>query len=480
MHLLFSTLSAFDRKEMTRFRDFALSPYFNKHEGLREIVCYCHKIYPQFTEKNCSNSAITQSVFSNRKETETQLPVLLTYLRRLVFQFLDVEAYRGSHLVDSVFLLEQLRQKNQSAAHQKQLERERIVINEQKFRDGNFFYKKYLLEREADQLYIQKGINQEAEAFQQKANHLDAFYLSEKLKDACEMLVRSRLMKVDYSSVLMEAILQVIQKDQNKYFDIPPIHVYYHIYQMIVQEEVSYYEDAFASVEKHASFFPKAELQNIYNYLQNYCVFQINKGRADFLPASFRLYQIQLEKALLFIDGFLPEWHYKNMVATGLRLQELDWVHQFLEDYRPLLLPEVQENAYAYNLAEYHYATGAYKKAMQLLLQVSYTNPRYSMGAKALLLKTYYDLEEHEALVALCKSFSQLLLRDKSTSEFRRQGYKHLFEFTRKASHLRDKQPYTKPEQMHSAWVQLKKEVKEAEPIFNRAWLEERIGEFGC
>jgi hypothetical protein len=403
------------------------------------------------------------------------LPVLLTYVRRLLFQFLDVEAYRGSYLSDSVFLLEQLRQKNQSAAYQKQLERERIVINEQAFRDGNYFYKNYLLEREADQLYTQKGISLEAEALQQKANHLDAFYLSEKLKDACEMLVRGRVMKVDYSSVLMGAILQVIEKNKDRYFDIPPIHVYYHIYQMVVQEEVYHYESAFASVEKHASFFPTAELQNIYNYLQNYCVFQINKGRADFLPISFQLYQIQLGKALLFIDGFFSEWHYKNMVATGLRLQELDWVRQFLEDYRPMLLPEVQENAYAYNLAEYHYANGDYKKAMHLLLQVSYTNPRYSMSAKALFLKTYYDLEEHEALVALCKSFGQLLLRDKSTSEFRRQGYKHLFELTRKASQLRDKQTYSKAEQMRSAWLQLKKEFKETEPIFNRAWLEERL-----
>ena len=199
----------------------------------------------------------------------------------------------------------------------------------------------------------------------------DAYYLSEKLKDACEILVRSRMVKVDYSSILLEAILQVVQQDKERYFQIPPVNVYYHIYQMIVHEEAVHYDTAFEAVESFADFFPKGELQNIYNYLQNYCVYQINNDRREFLRASFQLYQIQLGKGLLFIGDLLPEWHYKNIVTAGLRLQEVEWVRQFLEDYRPMLSAEVQENAYSYNLSEYYYATGGYKKAMQLLLQVS-------------------------------------------------------------------------------------------------------------
>ena len=35
---LIGLLQSFERREMTRFREFAFSPYFNKHEGVRALV----------------------------------------------------------------------------------------------------------------------------------------------------------------------------------------------------------------------------------------------------------------------------------------------------------------------------------------------------------------------------------------------------------------------------------------------------------
>ncbi len=460
---------------MTRFKDFALSPYHNKHKGVQEILLYLNGHYPQFTEKNCGNAVLARALFPEKTEATAQIPVLLTYVRRLLYQFLDIEAYEESSLSKSIFLLSQLRQKKQTKVHLKHLAQERKSTDVQAVRDSAYFHKRFLLDGEADKMYTEQAVGKEKEALQQKANHLDAYYLSEKLKDACEMLVRSRMVKVDYSSILLEAILQVVQQDKERYFEIPPVNVYYHIYQMIVKEDAQYYETAFQAVNEFSTFFPREELQNIYNYLQNYCVYQINKSRPEFLRASFQLYQIQLGKGLLFINDHLPEWHYKNIVTAGLRLEEVDWIRNFIEEYRPLLLAEVQENAYSYNLAAYYYATEEYKKAMQLLLQVSYTDARYSMSAKALLLRTYYDLEEHEALVALCKSFVQSLQRDKSIADFRRKGYKSLFKLTQKASQLRYRRPFTQKEKSKLALEKLKEEVAVTKP-FNKRWLEERVG----
>ncbi len=293
------------------------------------------------------------------------------------------------------------------------------------------------------------------------------------------MEVRRRVIKVDYEPRLLESVFAAIDNDRDWYFQWPPVNVYYHIYQMITGDDPSRYHAALEAVNRFAGFFPKGELQNLYNYLQNYCVNQINKSRPEFLRASFELYQIQLEKALLVVDGELPEWHYKNIVAAGLRLSETGWVRHFLEEYRPLLHPDVQENAYSYNLAEYYYTTGAYKKALRLLLQVSYTNPRYSLSAKALLLRTYYDLREHEALLALCKAFRQQLRRSKSISEFRRKGYQNLFSLTRKASQVRYNIAFTSPAKTAQAFKNLNEKMQQLAPIFNQEWLQKRVEAIG-
>ena len=43
------------------------------------------------------------------------------------------------------------------------------------------------------------------------------------------------------------------------------------------------------------------------------------------------LYKIQLEKGLLFRNGYLEEWDYKNIVTAGVRTNEFIWTEKFIE-----------------------------------------------------------------------------------------------------------------------------------------------------
>ena len=119
LHVLFKTLKNLDRKEMTRFKDFVLSPYFNKHEEVRSLVLYFNAIYLQFTTKNCSLSHLAKNVLKEEEKGGKQIPVLLTYTRRLLDEFLDLEAYKNSELSNSIYLLSQLGEKKQRKAYEK-------------------------------------------------------------------------------------------------------------------------------------------------------------------------------------------------------------------------------------------------------------------------------------------------------------------------------------------------------------------------
>ena len=50
---LIRLISSVSRKEMTRFREMAASPYFNKHQDTLGLVCYLSEIYPRFDEETC-------------------------------------------------------------------------------------------------------------------------------------------------------------------------------------------------------------------------------------------------------------------------------------------------------------------------------------------------------------------------------------------------------------------------------------------
>ncbi len=173
----------------------------------------------------------------------------------------------------------------------------------------------------------------------------------------------------------------------------------------------------------------------------------------------------------------MPEWHFKNIVTTGLRLDEHEWVRSFLENYRHRLRPEVEENAYSYNLAAYFHHLENYDEVLRLLLQVEYTDVRYNLDAKSLLLRTYYDLEESEALHSLTEAFKQYLKRNKSLSEFQKKGYFNLLNFTRKAFRLKTNREFTSSKKWEPELQNLRSELEAAETVFNKSWLEGKVAE---
>jgi hypothetical protein len=202
---------------------------------------------------------------------------------------------------------------------------------------------------------------------------------------------------------------------------------------------------------------------------------RINQGDQAFLGKLFELYRVQLEQGLLIEEGFLSEWNYKNVVAAGLRLRLYDWVRQFIEDNKHNLAPEFKDNAYKFNLASYHLALGQHHEAMILLREVEYRDQLYNLGAKTMLLQTYYELSEYEPLFSLTESFRQLLMRDKTMSENFRMGYYNLFRLTRKAAYLRSRLAYLSTDKAKQELERLKGSLAKTGEVFSRAWFENKL-----
>ncbi|MEM6377279.1 MAG: hypothetical protein AAF705_03645, partial [Bacteroidota bacterium] len=309
-----------------------------------------------------------------------------------------------------------------------------------------------------------------------KQNNLDNFYLLEKLKDACEAKIRQSILKVDYQTKFKDLLLTEIKASWEHYQTYPAIMVFYKIYQMLDEKQIAtrYYE-ASQYFNQHKAVFSKAERGSIYIYLMNYCISRINRGDSTFLKEVFEIYKAQLEQGLLYENEELSEWDYKNIVTTGIRLGELHWVYEFIEDYKTKLSVDARDNAYRFNLASYFYASGAYGKVLDLLIKVEYSDLRYNTSAKALLLRTYYDLEEYEPLHALTESFRQYILRNRTMSDARRSGFNNLFKLTRKLAGLRSKLNFTEKRKIKKDLDKLNQEIQAIELLYNRDWVKEKV-----
>ncbi len=477
-HKLIEYLKTFDRKEMTRFREFACSPYFNKHEKVRQLIEYLSDIFPDFNEKNCDRESLFQKIIGEATFNQVKIAVIFTYAMRLLKSFLIEEELRQEDQEQErrLLFLRQLRRRKLYPFFEKEFQKSEKELTQQSRRDSWYFQQHFELVTEADNYFTETRLGKKDENLQVRQFNLDIFYLAEKLRDACEMHVRSNLLKMDFQASLLDYLLQEMDEHPDRYAEYPVVQVYYRIYRMLKEEDVQYYYDALPYLKKLTQLFSIEETKTIYNYFQNYCAQQINRGKYDFLKEIFKLYQLQLQDGLLLEKGFLSEWHYKNIVTVGLLLEETAWVKSFIEKYKEKLPPESVDNAYRFNLASYYYATQQLDQVLELLVKVEYSDLRYSLGAKVLLLRTYYDLDEYEALHSLTDSFRQYLSRNKLLADSRRKSYIQLFKLTRKVAQLRTRKEYQNNQKWGHDLKKLEAEIQE-KSIFNKPWLMEKVQE---
>ena len=482
-------LGKLSRREMTRFSEFAHSPYFNKHRDVRNLVDYLSQIYPDFSDKKCCRELIFQHLYPALPNNQQQLAIIFTYTLRLLEQFLVMEQagkdsifenkqlyFKALREWDLLFLLKNDWQENFGQVNGTTSKKNAVALPVIQ-QDSHYFETRHRLAAEHDAIAMQLGKN-DGEFLVEKQQWLDAFYLTEKLKDACEMYQRSMLLKKKFEEDnLLKKMVEEVRDAPEMYEQFAPVVVFARLYNLLKSSDLNLYAPTLEFIRQQIRLLPLPTVQVIYNYLQNFCIQQINLGNQDFLRELFELYRFQLEHDLLIVAGHLPEWHFKNIVTTGLRLDEHEWVRSFLENYRNRLRPEVGENAYSYNLAAYFYHLENYNQVLRSLLQVEYTDVRYNLDAKSLLLRTYYDLEADEALHSLTEAFKQYLKRNKSLSEFQKKGYFNLLTFARKAFRLKTSRAFTAHQKWSGDFQKLQAELASAETVFNRSWLEGKVEE---
>ncbi len=474
---LISILTSLTRKEMTYFREFVSSPYYNKREDVRSLTDYLSNLYPNFNEKTCQPEIIFEAVFGKTKYEKKKLSLIFTYTMRLLEKFMATEIFKEEEYKHKIYSNKFLCKRKQFKHGKKQMTQLKELLNKNPFRDLDY-YKSRLNEAQAhDFATTSQGTVLPISLFTEKQKLLDISYLSEKLENACQQLARDRVLKREISFDLNHFGIKEIFSNADIYEDVPSIRVYQSIFKMLNKWSEEDYFQAKKLIQEYDAQFSFTEKRNLYTYLLNFCTGQINKGIKDFWAEIFNLYKILLAKETILEDGYLAEWFYKNIITVGTRLDERAWVENFMEEYKDKLHPDRAENAYSFNKASYFYNIGEHEKVLGLLLQVEYTDPRYSVGAKALLLQTYFDLEEDEALYSLADSFRLFLRRNNLLWESRKLGYANLFRLTKRAAKIRAKKGFVSKSVLQKDLEKLNKDYESAGNIYYKNWLGKKIAQ---
>lgn len=474
---------ALEARELRRFVDYVHSPYFNKHERLNAFADY---LYTAITERDptaFNRQAVYTYLFPGEPFNEQRLADLMSYLTKLLEGFLAQERFEADAFQRSYYLLTDLGERNQDKFRDSTFRKLRKQQGKRAHRNETYLLHEYLVWDESDHYFMRQQQRTQDESLQHKVDALDLFYLTAKLKNACEMVNRAHVIAVDYKYILTEELLRYLDDHIEAYLDYPPIQVYYHILRTLKNpEEPVYYEELKKVLdtarpyfqEKSASQREQEEVRYMYLYVQNYCIHQVNRGRKHYLRELFELYKWLLESRILFEGEYLSQWDYKNIVSAGHRLEEYDWTEGFIHRYREHLAPEVRENAFNYNQAVLLYHQHDYRAAKRLLQEVQFTDAYYALGGRVLLLRIYFEVKDWEPLYSLLDSFQVFLKRNKQISTYQQEIHLNFLRLVRKLTRLRTQQEVDENSVTPEKVAALHQEIAQSREVAARQWLEQQ------
>lgn len=416
---LISLIKTFSPQEIHRFRLYLQSPYHNNNLLYYELF---EAIRPYLHSRN-KVELIGENVFKSLPKTikskftvkfnNLQFNLWCSALYKLAADFVVLNQSEINSNDFSLKYLQILNQRKLTDLFQYHAQKTKQLI-ETSIDSTSKYY---------DEFFLQQQINAYQEILQSRTEprntanvltSLENFYLHHKLKYWSAVLHYKKMFDQPVQILWEDFLLDYLK--ENKMVD-EQIEIDRQILLLEQSADAKpYYQWLKAKLLLAKNKLPVASKKEIYLFLINYCIAQINLGDVNFYKEIFEIYQLGLQQKLLIQQKTISPWDFKNIVTVALHQKEIDWAENFIKNYSSYLPKEESENAYNYNLARVFFIQKKYSDSLRLSQQVAYTDIFYQLDIKLMQAKTLYELNELDTLNDLISSFRKMINRKQRLS----------------------------------------------------------------
>ena len=465
---LIKTLIHLDKTERNRFKKILISPFFNSDENLVSIFDFIEIHIDKNPNELPEKQVLWKKIFRGIPFDDIRLRKYFSDLFKLLTKFLSFDLYQRDPLVQDLYLLEVINERKLTNLSKSSVKNARIHLESNVLRHSQAYLQRYALERNNYEILNLEGDRNIRSNIEEINESLDIFYLSEKLRLFCNEFELRNLAIHTYKLTYIDEVKNMI--NSRGYENVPSIMLYSKLLNLYADSDN---EDNYFSLRQSVSennlLFPKKELAEIYSTIINYCSIQINKGNSKFLAQLFDFYKEVVSQDILLEDQSFSPYHFKNIVVIGLRLKEFNWIEAFITDYAPLLPENQRDNSLSFNLAQLYFYQKKYDLVIKTLQSVEYDDYIYNLNSKTMLICTYYDTGETDALFFLLDSFRAFLNRNNHIPDNRKELYRNFVSIAKKLAKMTPKDEKAKQK--------LTLELEQTKNVASKNWLLEKLAE---
>ncbi|MCB0641437.1 MAG: hypothetical protein KDC44_07340, partial [Phaeodactylibacter sp.] len=341
------TLSATESRRLTQFLQ---SPYFNRRDNLLELWEQLQAFAPDYRHPNLNKSWLFRRVLGTAQPYDERIfNTLSSDFLKLVYEFLITEDHQQQGVLREVRLMHSLLDRD-LPRHLPAIQRKVDALQKRlPIQNQLFHYRQYQLQECLDREFLTHQSRGADPHLQHLNDHLDLAYWINKLRIACGMLSRNKVVNAGYQCHFLEPLLHYLESQPALLAANPALRLHYQAYQLlhteILEEMVGAYAVLKQALQQYQEVLPSDELYAVYNYALNFCIRQINSGESNYYQEVLELYQDMLEHGILLKNEQLNQWTYKNIITAGIRSAQFEWTEAFIHNYKNHLPLEEQSHA---------------------------------------------------------------------------------------------------------------------------------------
>ncbi len=455
-----------DKKDLRNLEKYVNSPFFNTRKDVIDLFSYLRKLHPFKKDKGLHREEIYTALFPNTVYDEKLLGYAFSFLFKNIKGYFAYQEMTGNPVNEQIQLCIALRKRGAKRIFESELNLAEKLLEQQQLRNSDYHYSKYLISQEQYGIHM-GNIRDIEEILEQLSEKFAHFFISNHLRVSSAVLTAKKIQMSDTQTLLLEDIVKHVE--ENDYSHVPSISIYYHTFKTITEKDSApYFYKLRELIKTNFDYFSNQEVRDFYVLTINYCIKQANNGQNEFLEILFDIYKEGLKNDVFLIYGEMTRFTYKNIVMTGVRLKEFNWVENFIFEYKDTIESKYRESTFNYNLAILYYSKPDFKKAMQLLQQAEFHDLLLNLHARRMLLTIYYSEEEYDALQSHLDSFKNYIYRHKELGYHRNHNL-NLIRFTRKLLQLKSDR---------SAINKLREEINNTKEITEKSWLLKQVNNF--
>lgn len=418
---IFQQLQVLDHAEMLRMLVFLQSPFHNSNKKLTALFQLLRPHHPDFESRTMTEEKIFAKLYPGKPFNQQMLRNLMTKLTQMTERFLmQIQLEKEDSEQEKLLLRAYAERPDCYSIFSKKAEKLKSKLRSDSSGNAQRELDFFQLEQQVFEHPLTQKFKLPPERLDSAMQHLDRFYLLEKLMLGVEMRTREFIFEEHYDIRHWDGLLAHAEQEAEQS---PLVAAQLNMVRLLLPDGEQAYWPLKNQLLNHRDDLNFRVQQNVFGCLVNFAIRNGNRGSLTFQRENLELYQFGLPHGMLHAEGVLGDMTFLNIVKLATKLREFDWVEQFLDDYAADLDPALAQTVITFSKAFLFFRLGHAQSTLDQLESFEPENEFYKVEWRELMLKARYDLALTDptlwpVVISEASSFEKLMARNRKLSPF--------------------------------------------------------------